>query len=181
MAELEENVLKNALADRPRVLEKFGKDIKLSVNVTGTTVVTQRYVQFCRRINETSPFAGKNICIEVTEQAAIAFNDETINAMRALHEMGILLAIDDFSMGHTSIHYMRDNLFDIIKLDGGLVNGLVSHKNSQDIISSIVQLAGNLNMTVIAEFVDSEVKRVLLHAIGCDCYQGFLYSPALFL
>jgi len=181
LPELEEKILEKALADRPKVLAQFGEDVKLSVNVTGTTVVTPRYLQFCRQLNEVEPFAGINICIEVTEQAAIFFSEETISTLRALREMGLLLAIDDFSMGQTSIHYLQENIFDIIKLDGSLVDGLFTHENSRDIILSIVQLAKTLNLTVLAEYVDSEEKRRLLHEIGCDNYQGYLYSPAVFL
>ena len=181
LPELEEYVLTKALGDRPRLLEKFGETIKLSVNVTGTTVVTPRFIQFCRQKNEQSPFAGKNICIEITEQAAISFGDETLDALRALREMGLLLAIDDFSMGQTSIHYLRENLFDIIKLDGSLVNGLITQSNTYDIVSSIVQLSATLHLTVLAEFVDTEEKRDTLHEIGCDYYQGYLYSAAVFL
>ena len=58
---------------------------------------------------------------------------------------------------------------------------MFNHQNAQDIISSIIQLAKNLNLTVIAEFVDTEEKREMLHKLGCDCYQGWLYSPAVFL
>ena len=95
--------------------------------------------------------------------------------------MGLMLAIDDFSMGQTSVHYLRDGLFDIIKLDGSLVGSLFTHKNSHDIVSSIIKLAKSLDMTVIAEFVDTEEKRDALHEMGCDYYQGYLYSPAVFL
>ena len=181
LPELEEKILTKALEDRPLVLSQFGSDIKLSVNVTGATVVTQRYVQFCSRLNEQQRFAGKNICIEITEQAAISFNEETLAALHSLHDMGLMLAIDDFSMGQTSVHYLRDGLFDIIKLDGSLVGSLFTHKNSHDIVSSIIKLAKSLNMTVIAEFVDTEEKRDALHEMGCDYYQGYLYSPAVFL
>ena len=181
LLDLEEKVLKKALEDRPKLLEKFGKDIKLSVNVTGKTVVDNRYTQFCAKINSGSLFEGQNICIEVTEQAALSFDDRTMSALKILHGMGIKLAIDDFSMGQTSIHYLQDGLFDIIKLDGSLVNGIVNNQNTREIITSIVKLAKNLNMTVLAEYVDTESKREELHNIGCNYYQGYLYSPAVFL
>ena len=181
LADLEEKVLEKAIADRPEVLKRFGNDIELSVNVTATTVVTSRYIEFCKAINENTPFAKLNMCIEVTEQSELFFTEETVSTLRSIREMGLLLAIDDFSMGQTSIQYLQDNLFDIIKLDGSLVNGLIKHKNSRDIILSIVQLAKSLDMTVLAEYVDSEEKRSMLHEIGCDNYQGYLYSPAVFL
>lgn len=181
LPELEEMILTRALSDRPKVLEKYGQGVKLSVNVTGTTIVTERYLAFCQKINEEDPFAGKNVCIELTEQAAISFNEATLNALKSFHNMGIMLAIDDFSMGQTSIHYLSDNMFNIIKLDGSLVDGIFTHKNTADIVASIISLAQSLNMTVIAEFVDSKKKKEALHEIGCDIYQGYLYSPAVFL
>ena len=179
LPELEEAVLKRALLERPKVIERFGEDVKLSINVTGTTVVTPRFMAYCRALDQTVHFAGKNICVEVTEQAALSFNDETIGALRQLKDMGLMLAIDDFSMGQTSIHYLKDNLFDIIKLDGSLVRGMFKHSNTREIISSIVNLAGSLNLTVLAEYVETEEQRDMLHEIGCDIYQGYLYSPAV--
>ena len=173
---LEETVLTKALEDRPKVLRRFGEDVKLSVNVTGTTVVTPRFMQFCRQLNAKTPFRESNICLEVTEQAAISFNDETLGALRALRDMGLMLAIDDFSMGQTSLNYLKDNLFSLIKLDGSLVKGLFTHQNCREIISSITQLADTLNLKVLAEYVETEEDRAVLHEIGCDLYQGWLYS-----
>ena len=181
LPDLEERILLKALEDRPFVQAQFGEGVKLSVNVTGTTVVTSRYIQFCQELNSKDQFEGKNICIEITEQAAISFNDETRAALLSLRDMGLLLAIDDFSMGQTSINYLRDSMFDIIKLDGSLVKGIFTHQNTRDIVSSIVQLATSLNLMVLAEYVDTEEKRSTLHEIGCDCYQGYLFSPAVFL
>ena len=92
--------------------------------------------------------------------------------------MGVLLAIDDFSMGQTSINYLKNNLFDVIKLDGSLVKGLLEEENCREIISSITQLADALSLSVLAEYVETEEHREELHDIGCDCYQGYLYSKA---
>lgn len=181
LPDLEEAVVMRALEDRPKLLERFGKDIKISLNVTGTTVVTPRYLQFMQKLNAKDPFEGKNICIEVTEQAALAFDEETIKTLRAFRELGLSLAIDDFSMGQTSINYLKDNIFNFIKLDGSLVKGLSEHQNCREIILSITQLAASLHLTVLAEFVETKEQREELHEIGCDCYQGYLYSPAVFL
>ena len=84
-------------------------------------------------------------------------------------------------MGQTSINYLKDNTFDILKLDGSLVKGLTTHQNCREIISSIVKLSKTLHLMVLAEFVETEEEREILHEIGCDCYQGYLYSPAVFL
>ena len=181
LADLEEAVFECALKDRPKFLNKFGEDIKLSINVTGETIVTPRYLQFCQKLNSSENFKDKNICLEITEQDALAFNKNTITAFNALHNMGLTLAIDDFSMGQTSLNYLKENLFDVIKLDGSLVKGLFDRNNCREIIGSITRLAETLHLSVIAEFVETEEQRETLHEIGCENYQGYLYSPAVFL
>ena len=67
LTELEKAVLSRVLKDRPLVLERFGKDIKISFNVTGTTVNGDEFLQYCRKLNDSSNFRGKNLCLEVTE------------------------------------------------------------------------------------------------------------------
>ena len=178
---LEEAIVRQVIADRPAVLSKFGNDIQISFNVTGTTVVTDRFISFIRQLDAKDPFRGKNICVEVTEQAALAFDSRTREAFDALHAMGLSLAIDDFSMGQTSLNYLKENMFDEIKLDGSLVRGLSTNQNCREIVSSIVSLSITLNMKVVAEFVETEGQRDTLREIGCGCYQGYLYSPAVFL
>ena len=181
LAELEETVFIRALSEREKLFEKFGEGIKLSINVSGSTVVTPRYLQFCQKLDEKEGFKGKNICVEVTEQDTLTFDAKTIETFKALRAIGLSLAIDDFSMGQTSLNYLKENLFDIIKLDGSLVRGLFSNKNCKEIVLSITRLAKNLDLAVIAEFVETEEQKELLHEIGCDIYQGYLYSPAVLL
>lgn len=179
LGELEEEFVTRALDDADRIAEKYGPDVKISFNVTGTTVVTNRFFLFCKTQNSIRPFAERNVCLEVTEQAALNFDSATFEALRQLKSLGLQLAIDDFTMGHTSVNYLRNNLFDYLKLDGSLVRGLHAHENCLEIISSVVQLADSLHMTVIAEYVETEEQRETLHEIGCDIYQGWLYSPAV--
>ncbi len=181
LEQMEEAIVRQALADRPKVLKKFGEGIKISFNVTGTTVVSDPFLRFIRQMDAVDPFYGKNLCVEVTEQTALAFDEKSSAAFAELRRMGLFLAIDDFSMGQTSIHYLKDNTFDIIKLDGSLVRGLSTNQNCREIISSIVQLSSTLKLMVLAEFVGTEEEREILHGIGCDNYQGYLYSPAVFL
>ena len=64
---------------------------------------------------------------------------------------------------------------------GSLVKGLTAHQNCREIVSSITGLSATLGLTVLAEFVETEEERDILHGIGCDCYQGYLYSPAVFV
>ena len=179
LSDLEDAILNRVMEESGRVAEKFGEGVKVSCNVTGTTFVSERFLNSCKRLDAKQPLSSLNLCVEMTEQAAVSFDESTIDTLKQLRSMGVKLAIDDFSMGHTSINYLQNNLFDVIKLDGSLVKGLMTHENCREIISSIVQLADSLHMIVVAEYVETEEQRDLLHEIGCNVYQGWLYSPAV--
>ena len=177
LKKLELQVFEQAISDYDKVKEKYG-DVKLSVNITGKMVFDQDFIDLCNKFAEDGEFKNKNICVEVTEKAAISLDEENLETLKGLHSLGLKLAIDDFSMGHTSIQYLKYNIFDLIKLDGSLVKGLTTSINCKEIVSSIVELSLSLNMSVLAEFVETEEEKELLHELGCDNYQGFLYSKA---
>ena len=124
---------------------------------------------------------GKNLCLEVTEQDSLSFDENTVTTFKALKDLGLSLAIDDFSMGQTSINYLKENLFDFIKLDGSLVRELFDRSNCREIIISISRLAKSLHLSVIAEYVETKEQLDTLHETGCDYYQGYLFSPAVFI
>ena len=179
MEKLDEAIVLRILEDRPALLKKFGEGIKISFNATGTSVSNGSLLATLRQLEKQETFAGKNLCIELTEQEAFSLNDQTRDILAQFKQMGFRLAIDDFSMGQTTLHYLRENIFDIIKIDGSLVKGLTHSDNSREIVSSLVELADSLALSVIAEFVESEEEKEMLHQMGCDIYQGYLYSPAV--
>lgn len=179
LEELEEGILTRVLSERDAIFKKFGDGIKISVNVTGHTVSSDEYWKFLKKIYEADPFKNGRLCIEITEQTAIDFDDELADRFRECHDLGILFAIDDFSMGQTSVNYLKGGLFDCLKLDGSLVLGLRDNPRCREIIASIVKMTKSLNIDTIAEYVESEELRAVLHETGCDKYQGYLYSPAV--
>ena len=178
LKDLEMAILDRVLEERDEIYRKFGDGIKVSINVTGTTVVTNEFISFLEEKNKEYGFANKNICIEVTEKEDLPFSDENLNALRKIVDLGLTLAIDDFSMGQTSITYLRYDLFSIIKIDGGLVQGVTTSSNCKEIIASIAKLANSLHLKVIAEVVQTEEEKEILHNIGVNCYQGYLFSAA---
>lgn len=90
-----------------------------------------------------------------------------------------MIAIDDFSMGSTSLKYLQKNQFDIVKLDGSIVKEMMTNDRSRDIISSIVYLAKSLNFKVLAEYVETDAQMKALEKLGCDYYQGYHFSKAV--
>ena len=176
---LEEGVFRAVIKDMGKIIENQSEDAKISVNVTGITIQTEAFEKFLKELSEEYPQYIKRICIEVTEQTALKFDEELIKRLTRIHDMGFSLAIDDFSMGSTSIKYLQTSVFDIVKLDGALSRDVLVNPRSREIIASITGLTKNFGIRVLAEFVETEEQRKALEEIGCYLYQGYLYSPAV--
>ena len=79
--------------------------------------------------------------LEITEETELVTTEETGELIKQIRAFGYTFALDDFSMGHTSLQYLQHNQFDIVKLDGNLVKSLLSNERTREIINSIVYLS----------------------------------------
>lgn len=181
LLELEESIFLSVIHDMDRLIALLGPDTKISINVTGTTIQRDEYEQFLANITQKYPEYIPNIWIEITEQAALLIDDTFLKRLQRITSMGYHLAIDDFSMGNTSIKYLQSSNFSMLKLDGSLSRDILANPNSQDIVASITNLSRHFDIKVLAEYVETEEQRQKLESLGCNLYQGYLYSPAISL
>ena len=179
LEELEENVFFAVVRDVDRLRAVLGDEVKISVNVTGETVQLNEFEKFLELLKRDYPEQCAHIAIEITEQAALMIDDELIERLTRIKEMGFELEIDDFSMGSTSIKYLQTNIFSTLKLDGALSRGILSNSRSRDIVASIIKLSHEFGISVLAEYVENEEQRKALEDVECSMYQGYLYSPAV--
>lgn len=174
---LEKYVVAKAVDDIGLLKNQIRRQIKIAVNVSGRTIQTKDFEMFLEDISKR--LKKGDICVEVTEQMALKNNGVTEERLDRIRKMGYLMAIDDFSMGHTSLKYLRENHFDVVKLDGSLVTEINVNSRCRDIISSILYLSKGLGFHVMAEYVETEMQRSALEKMGCVMYQGYLYSAAM--
>lgn len=177
--ELGAYILRRTCRDIQTLEQQLAVPLKISANLSVHQFSSGNLPLVVKKLLEEYNLNSATLCLEVTEQAALSsapIMKERIDALRAL---GIQLAVDDFGMGHSSLMYLQNHDFDIVKLDGALVRDLDSNAKSGDIISSIIYLSRSLGFQVIAEYVETESQRAALEALGCVQYQGYLYSPAL--
>lgn len=177
---LEEWVIEKAASDIRALQRKYpDKKLKISANVTGITIQEKAFEKFLESLCKNYPMKEMGMCLEITEQAALQLDDTLRDRFRRLREMGFMLAVDDFSMGSTSIQYLTGNYFDLVKLDGSLVRGILDNPRCCEIISSIIQLSKTLELNVLAEYVSDAAIKEKLMELGCFLYQGWYYSPAI--
>lgn len=175
LTNLEEELFDMAAASIKKTSEEYGGDFKISVNITAKSLLWD--VESCIESNlKKYDIPAERMWIEITEQDVISNADIVIDKLKRLSAKGHTLLIDDFGMGHTSLIYLQHDFFKVVKLDGSLVKNLCENTTNQKIVSSVVELGRELDVEVIAEYVETEKQRDKLHEIGCNWYQGYYYS-----
>jgi diguanylate cyclase (GGDEF)-like protein/PAS domain S-box-containing protein len=116
--------------------------------------------------------------LEITENAAFNYGEPS-PSLQKLHEMGVRLAFDDFGTGYASLNYLTRFPVSRIKIDRGFIGKITDRTNDATIVRSLIAMAHNLGLKVIAEGVETEAQAAFLLKEGCEKAQGFLYSKPL--
>jgi len=148
------------------------------VNLNGTSLNDDRFVQDAFALLERHPDAARRLCLEVTESVALHDLGNTRQFIDRVRGMGAKVALDDFGAGYTSFSYLKDLPADIIKIDGSFVVDMVQHPANIAIVEAMVNLAHNLGMKLIAEWAEDCDTVQALVEIGVDYVQGFAISRA---
>ncbi|MGI6084122.1 MAG: EAL domain-containing protein [Acetivibrionales bacterium] len=172
-------ILNTACRDLRKMIDVGLDNISMAVNVSVIQLEDSKFTQNLKEILDKHQIEPGRLKLEITEQSALRSGEKLIKRIQAIKKMGVKLEMDDFGMGHSSLMYLKEYEFDTIKLDGSLVRDITTSSSCKNIISSIVDLGKTLNYAVLAEFVETEDQRDILHYLGCDQYQGYLYSKAV--
>jgi EAL domain-containing protein (putative c-di-GMP-specific phosphodiesterase class I) len=152
----------------------------ISVNVAVRQVWDSDLVADVAAILHDTGLPPELLQLELTESAVMGSAGRPLQALHALHEMGVRIAIDDFGTGYSNLAYLSRLPVSTLKLDGSFVHGFRAdeHPNPADetIVEALVQLAHRLGLTVTAECVENTDQAERLRRIGCDTGQGWLYS-----
>jgi diguanylate cyclase (GGDEF)-like protein/PAS domain S-box-containing protein len=117
------------------------------------------------------------LCLEITETSLMEDPDGAVAVLASLRDLGVKLSIDDFGTGYSSLLYLRRYKVDYLKVDRSFVAGLGSDAQATAIVSSVIQLAHALQLSVVAEGVETAEQADVLRAMNCDLGQGYLWSP----
>jgi EAL domain-containing protein (putative c-di-GMP-specific phosphodiesterase class I) len=152
--------------------------LKIALNVSGASLASDIYVQQLLQMTATTPEVRKRLIVEVTESAALADIEAANRRLGALRGAGIKLCIDDFGAGAASFDYLHGLSVDAVKIDGKFVRGMETDIRSRTLIAHLVDLCGSLNLTTIAEFVETQASADLLRSLGVNYGQGWLFGKA---
>ena len=156
-----------------------GVRMRVAINLSAQQLMQHGLVARIERILERYGVAPELITCEVTESTAMT---DTRNAQRALirlGRLGVKVSIDDFGTGYSSLSYLRQLPATELKIDRSFIADLDTSRDARAIVEAVIRLAHALELRVVAEGVETAAQRDILHALGCDEFQGFLFAKPL--
>jgi EAL domain-containing protein (putative c-di-GMP-specific phosphodiesterase class I) len=156
-----------------------GQEFYFSINLSPAALRDpglSEYVAAVLRENQIPPSLLK---FELTEAALIGNIGAARETLERLHGMGVQLMLDDFGTGYSSLSNLQLFPFDFVKIDRPFVNRTGSDQANASMMAAMVQIAGSLNLTAIAEIIETETAAKALQAMGCNYGQGYYFSEPI--
>jgi diguanylate cyclase (GGDEF)-like protein/PAS domain S-box-containing protein len=147
---------------------------RIAVNVSAAQLRRSDFVDTVR-----AALAGSGECgldLEITESLLMENIEESCEKLRKVRELGVHIALDDFGTGYSSLGYLSKLPIDVLKIDRSFVHGMTDRADEASIVAAMISLGKTLNLTVVAEGVETEDEARLLRLLHCDQIQGYLFS-----
>ncbi len=151
-------------------------DLVLSVNVSARQFHKADFADQVKTAMQLYDINPKLLKLELTEGMLLENIDTTIATMSALRDCGVGFSLDDFGTGYSSLQYLKRLPLNQLKIDQSFVRDIVADSSDKAIVNTIIAMAHSLNLEVIAEGVETEDQRQILHLNGCNRYQGYLFG-----
>ncbi|MBL8203959.1 MAG: EAL domain-containing protein [Blastocatellia bacterium] len=152
--------------------------LSVSVNLSDKQFAHPDLCDKVRTILDETGIIPLSVKLEITESSLVENPDAAAQILRQLKELGVRISLDDFGTGYSSLSYLHRFPIDVLKIDRSFVNRMSVSKNSE-IVRTIITLAINLGMEVIAEGVETEEQVAQLESMRCDYVQGYLFSQPM--
>lgn len=155
------------------------RGLQLAVNVSACQFHQADFVEQVLQILDSSAINPDLLKLELTESLVLGDIDDTIHKMHALRKAGVRFSMDDFGTGYSSLSSIKKLPLDQLKIDQSFVRDIATDAEDNVIVQTIIAMANNLGLEVIAEGVETEEQRCFLEKHGCPAFQGYLFSKPL--
>jgi EAL domain-containing protein (putative c-di-GMP-specific phosphodiesterase class I) len=152
------------------------RNLTLAVNVSAKQFRLPDFVAQVQSAIARHAINPMSLKLELTESLVLDNVDDTIAKMKKLKDIGVSFSMDDFGTGYSSLSYLKRLPLSQLKIDQSFVRELATDHGDMVMVMTIVDLAMNFELDVIAEGVETEVQFKLLHRYGCTSFQGYLFS-----
>ena len=152
---------------------------EISVNLSARQLSQPDFLMTLAEVLSESGLPAQQLKLELTESMIMQQGDLAVDLLQNLKGLGVKLSIDDFGTGYSSLAYLKRFPIDELKIDKSFVRDLPEDRNDAEIAATIIAMARNLGLSVVAEGVEREEQLQFLASKHCDSFQGYLYSRPL--
>ena len=153
--------------------------MSVSVNVSRADIYNEDLADTLVKIIEKYDLDPSRLHLEITESAYTENPKQIIDTVTTLRELGFVIEMDDFGSGYSSLNMLNDMPIDILKLDMKFIRSEMAKPKSQGILQFIINLASWMNLSVVAEGVETKAQLLRLTEIGCDYVQGYYFAKPM--
>ena len=179
MDNLTEWVVKTACLKSKSWFNRYPHLRKISVNISGSQMLQGNLCNIIEQSLYEAQLSTKHLELEVTEAALMTNTIQAERVLKQLDEIGIKVAIDDFGTGYTSISFLQNLPIDTLKIDRSFIDKIGQDETATRFVKTIIAMAQNLEMKVIAEGVESEQQLTYLKNNHCHEIQGYIFCKPL--
>lgn len=151
-------------------------DLRLSINMSARSIGYSRWMRTLNKGLEADPTVAERLILEITESSAMLVPELVTGFMDEVSQRGVSFALDDFGAGFTSLRYLKDFYFDILKIDGQFIRGIAQDADNQVLTTALATIGRQFDMITVAESVERPDDAAYLTSIGIDCLQGYYYG-----
>ena len=155
------------------------KLMHISINVSVKQFQETQFHHMVETVIQQTGIAADRVKLELTESLIVENVVETITKIKLLRSLGINFSLDDFGTGYSSLSYLKRLPLDELKIDRFFVRDIIIDNNDAMIVKTIIEMAHNFDLDVIAEGVETEEQFKFLQDNGCTLFQGYLFSPPI--
>jgi diguanylate cyclase (GGDEF)-like protein/PAS domain S-box-containing protein len=172
-------VMRNACLQNMAWQDKGLAPMRLSVNFSARQFQQPSFISTVAEVLKETNLDPRWLELELTESSIMKEPEQAIEKLHELKLMGIRVAIDDFGTGYSSLNYLKRFPIDTLKIDKSFVSDVCKDPHDTAIVRAIITLGHALDLTVVAEGVETQEQLKYLTSLGCDVVQGFLFSKSL--
>ncbi|WJE08475.1 EAL domain-containing protein [Pseudoalteromonas sp. JC3] len=172
-------VLSTAINQAHQWQQHLDSDIRIAINLSPRQFKDPSLLKQIELLVKDIPIANRFIELEITEGVLISGQAQVKQTLTQLHQLGFKLSLDDFGTGYSSLNYLRHYPFDLLKIDRSFISDMLTTHESKALVKTIIAMAHNLSMKVVAEGVETLEQLRLLQQLECDFGQGYLISKPL--
>jgi len=155
------------------------KNLSVAVNISPAQFKSGQLVDVVCAALAKYGLAPHRLELEITESLLLEKSYETLEVLRSLKELGVVIALDDFGTGYSGLGYLNSFPIDKIKIDRSFIKDLGSKPRSKELVRAAVNIGHSLGLMTLAEGIETQEQLGILRALGCQQGQGFLFSPAI--